>query len=153
MSAEDRGAMCTARGRQAGAPRSVRGGHSARYEARRTQRGSVRAWAPGWSDATAAAVMDVLEDCAENATGSKTLKKQKIAGLLASADGVRLLVAAAGKALVPSDRKDVEAILQKHHLAVASCMADGDLVKAAKLAHSFLKPLYARRHGRLYATM
>ena len=84
----------------------MRGGYSARYEARRAQRGSVRTWAPSWSDATAAAVMDVLEDCAENATGSKTLKKQKIAGLLASADGVRLLVAAAGKALVPSDRKD-----------------------------------------------
>ena len=32
-----------------------------------------------------------------------------------------LLVTAAGKALVASDRKDVEAIVQKHHLAVASC--------------------------------
>ena len=73
-----------------GAPRSVRGGRSTRYEERRLRRGSVRAWAPSWSDATAEAVLKVLEDACERATGSKVLQKKKVAGLLKSTDGVRV---------------------------------------------------------------
>ena len=67
-----------------GAPRSVRGGRSTRYEERRLRRGSVRAWAPSWSDATAEAVLKVLEDACERATGNKVLQKKKVAGLLKS---------------------------------------------------------------------
>ena len=83
--------MCVARGLKTGGPRSVRGGRSARYEERRLAHGTVVAKAPSWSDATAAAVLQVLEDASEMATGSKKLAKKKVARMLASAEGVRLL--------------------------------------------------------------
>ena len=97
--AADRGAAAQSRrafmGRAVvcGAPRSVRAGRSARHIERHLQRGHVRTWAPSWSDATAAAVMQVLEGCSERATGSKKIKAEKVAGMLASAEpeGSRLL--------------------------------------------------------------
>ncbi len=90
-----------------GAPRSVRGGHSARYASRRLQRGSERAWAPGWSDATAAAMLETLEAAAHEATGCKQLKKAKVMGVLASTEGTptRLLISCSCEDLVPVRRK------------------------------------------------
>ena len=101
-----------------GAPRSVRGGRSDRYEARREARGTQRSWAPSWSDATASAVMQMLEDASEMATGSKELKRQKVTDVLASAEGTRLLVSCAGSVLVPADKALVATIVQHHHKLV-----------------------------------
>ena len=64
----------------------MRGGRSERYEERRLARGTLAAKAPSWSDATAAAVLQVLEDASEMATGSKKLAKKKVARMLASAE-------------------------------------------------------------------
>ena len=71
--------MCVARRKTAGGPRSVRGGRSERYEERRLARGTLAAKAPSWSDATAATVLQILEDASEMATGSKKLAKKKVA--------------------------------------------------------------------------
>ena len=131
-----------------GAPRSVRGGRSDRYEARREARGTQRSWAPSWSDATASAVMQMLEDASEMATGSKELKRQKVTGVLASARGTRLLVSCASTVLVPADKALVATIVQHHHNLVAKCCAEGDHAAALKRTKAFLKPLYARKRAR-----
>ena len=140
--------MCVARRLTAGGPRSVRGGRSERYEERRLARGTVAAKAPSWSDATAAAVLQVLEDASEMATGSKKLAKKKVARMLASAEGVRLLSSCVSGELVLADRELVGAIVQKAHQGMLKCYAEGDEKKAEKRAHSFLKPLYERRAAR-----
>ena len=41
-------------------PRALGGGRSARYESRREARNADRAYAPGWSDAAAAVVLEQL---------------------------------------------------------------------------------------------
>ena len=120
-----------------GAPRSVRGGHSARYESRRLQRGSERAWAPGWSDATAAAMLETLEAAAHEATGCKQLKKAKVMGVLASTEGTRLLISCSCEDLVPADRQLVADIVQKYHGMVAGCIAAGDTKRALQRRRRF----------------
>ena len=131
-----------------GAPRSVRAGRSARHTERHIQRGHTRTWAPSWSDATAAAVMQVLEGCSERATGSKKLKAGKVAGMLASAEGSRLLVSCAGADLVPDDRSHVAEIVNHYHKELATITAAGNTQQAIRKAKHFLKPLYVRRHTR-----
>ena len=123
----------------------MRGGRSARYDERHHQRGHERSWAPSWSDATAAAVLQVLESAAMAATGSKVLQKKKVAGMLASTEGSRLLISCSGSDLVPADRQLVADIVTKYHQDVATFVAAGDNDKALRKAHAFLKPLYARR--------
>ena len=83
----------------------MRGGRSARYDERRHQRGHERSWAPSWSDATAAAVLQMLESAAMAATGSKQLQKKKVARMLGSTEGSRLLISCSGSDLVPADRQ------------------------------------------------
>jgi len=126
----------------------VRGGRSARYDERHHQRGHERSWAPSWSDATAAAVLQMLESAAMAATGSKQLQKKKVARMLGSTEGSRLLISCSGSDLVPADRQLVADIVTKYHQAVAACFAAGDNDKALRKAHAFLKPLYARRAAR-----
>ena len=46
------------------APRSIRGGRSARYDERRLERGVQRAYAPAWSDASAHVIMAELHAAA-----------------------------------------------------------------------------------------
>ena len=140
--------MCVARKKTAGGPRSVRGGRSERYEERRLARGTLAAKAPSWSDATAATVLQILEDASEMATGSKKLAKKKVARMLASAEGVRLLSSCVSGELVLADRELVGAIVQKAHQEVVKCYAEDDEKRAEKRAHSFLKPLYERRAAR-----
>ena len=131
-----------------GAPRSVRAGRSTRHAERHIQRGHTRTWAPSWSDATAAAVMQVLEGCSERATGSKKLKAGKVAGMLASAEGSRLLVSCAGADLVPDDRSHVAEIINHYHKELATITAAGNTQQVIRKAKHFLKPLYVRRHAR-----
>ena len=82
------------------------------------------------------------------ATGSKQLQKKKVARMLGSTEGSRLLISCSGSDLVPADRQLVADIVTKYHQAVAACFAAGDNDKALRKAHAFLKPLYARRAAR-----
>ena len=67
--------MGVAWNRAAGAPRSLRGGRAKRYKARREAHGSVREYAPRWTDSTAAAVLCALKASKELAPDEQMVIK------------------------------------------------------------------------------
>ena len=54
-------------GADAGRPRSMAGGRSARYDERRESRGTAGSYAPGWSDAAAALTLECLHSSCKEA--------------------------------------------------------------------------------------
>jgi len=71
-------------------------------------------------------MLQTLEDASQFATGSKQLKKAKVMGVLASAEGTRLLISCSCEDLAPADRQLVADIVKKYHDMVAGCIATGD---------------------------
>ena len=77
---------------------------------------------------------------------------RKVARLLGSADGARVLAKIAGGKVGAVERPLIEEIVQRAHQKVARSLLDGEQGdaeeanrKAEQLARSFLKPLRARR--------
>ena len=122
-----------------GAPRSVVGGRSDRYESRRRARRVARAYAPEWGDASAVAVLQLLKD------------QSAVAGL-----GLGLYTAS-----VMGEPRGFEGILRclrsrlhAREIALAAdimgrCAGDvqsilGERLAVARRVHTFLKPLRER---------
>jgi hypothetical protein len=74
-------------------PRSVTGGHSARYEARRAARGSTQRYAGGWTPASACRVLEALH--ADSSKRGKGLYLQNTLEVLLDDARLRAVVAAA----------------------------------------------------------
>ena len=98
-------------------PRALGGGRSARYESRREARNADRAYAPGWSDAAAAVVLEQLH-------AGSTMCGQKIVQY------TRTVLTDPARAaewedriavhLSPADRKLVASIVRVHAEAIAN---------------------------------
>ena len=125
-------------------PRSVTGGRSARYEPRRAARGSAagRAYAPAWSDASAAAMLAALH------RSWKASLVQHMQGhclyLMVSASRVETLAQSAEAGLSPSDRRVARALLRAHSTRIRQAWEGGRHKEAMGYVHSFLKPLRDR---------
>jgi hypothetical protein len=78
-------------------PRSVTGGHSARYEARRAARGSTQRYAGGWTPASACRVLEALH--ADSSKRGKGLYQNTLEVLL---DDARLAGCAPWSRLRPA---------------------------------------------------
>ena len=132
-------------------PRMVRGGRSARYDARRSERGTVHTRAPEWSDAAAEAVLQTMEESNERVTGKKEVPLLKVARLLGSAEGTRTLIDVASRRVGAAERPVIQSIVHRAHQKVSRCWAagagDAEAAKkqAVRCARSFLKPLRSRR--------
>jgi hypothetical protein len=117
----------------AGAPRSLRGGRSARYEERRAARHASRAYAPRWRDSTAAAVMRVLRE--QSAAAS-----QELTSFLGSfLQSGRSFSSLGRSGLGASEATEVEMIVAAHRAKLSHPGAT-----VAKVVRAMLKPLYVR---------
>ena len=98
--------------RAAGAPRSLRGGRAKRYKARREAHGSVREYAPRWTDSTAAAVLYALKASKELAN-AESLEKHTISLLAHGQPMTRLGPIMKGR-LTEAEKKEAGHVLAAH---------------------------------------
>ena len=104
--------MGVAWNRAAGAPRSLRGGRAKRYKARREAHGSVREYAPRWTDSTAAAVLCALKSSKELAN-AESLEKHTIALLAHGQPMTRLGPIMKGR-LTDAEKEEAGQVLAAH---------------------------------------
>ena len=127
---------------KASRPRAVGGGRSKLYEARRARRpagAAARAYAPEWSDAAAAAVLQAL-----TAQSSGPRKVSQFCDTwLPQADTDEAFMRALK--LSPADHEVATAILAVHAGRAQACTDTGKLRAVVK---AFLKPLRERRGAR-----
>ena len=97
-------------------PRALGGGRSERYESRRVARKAERAYAPSWSDAAAAAVLDHLHK--ESAREGKQIVEYTRT-MLTSAARARELREGVSGSVSPADRQLIASIIQMHASAIA----------------------------------
>ena len=127
-------------------PRALGGGRSERYESRRVARKAERAYAPSWSDAAAAAVLDHLHK--ESAREGKQIVEYTRT-MLTSAARARELREGVSGSVSPADRQLIASIIQTHASAIAKVRgAEG----IKKKVICFLKPLRERRAARADVT-
>ena len=126
-------------------PRAVGGGRSLRYEEQHATRGYVRHYAPAWSDATAAKVLQCLESGAEATNMSIATHTLQTLG---DAGAVTRLIATAQKGLGPRDKDITSQILLAQHEKVARSLQEGGEAAARKAAKAALKPMRERRAAR-----
>ena len=124
-------------------PRAVGGGRSTRYEKRRTVRGGGRAYAPEWSDAAAAAVMQALQEESASPRKIATFCDTWLTDRGAHATFV------AGLRLSPTDRSLAESVIAAN-AERAQNAANAEELRA--VVKSFLKPLRERRAARTEAS-
>ena len=124
------------------APRAVGGGRSPRYDARAHRASAARQYAPEWSDAAAAAVLQALHE--------KSAGPRKVATMcdawLPTAGAARGFVAALG--LSPSDAALTREVLA-FHAQKAQAATDEQALRA--VVKAFLKPLRERKAARTVA--
>ena len=118
----------------------VCGGRSARYGARRAERGTRGAHAATWCDSAAAAVLSALQ---QQKPAGQTLLAHT-AHVLGSDARVHTFMNDVGRRMSMSDRALAEEIMLLHSQRVQQAAAD----KAHQKAHSFLKPLRERGTAR-----
>ena len=123
-------------------PRAVGGGRSRRYDGRAHRVGGARAYAPEWSDAAAAAVMQALQ---EQSAGPRKIAQHCEAWLTAPAGHAAFT---AKLRLSPADSALTRSILE-FHCKKAGAATDGAGLRATVKA--FLKPLRERRAARTTA--
>ena len=126
---------------RASGPRAVGGGRSPRYEQRRAARKSRVKYAPEWSDAAAAAVLEHLEAKKHDMSMSSFCSKWLTDPQEQAASVARLR-------LSPADRSLVASILEAAHEKAVKAQGEGRLPQMVK---SFLKPLGERRSYRTKA--
>ena len=124
------------------APRAVGGGRSPRYARRRVARGVVGVYAPEWSDAAAAAVLDALEKSSAGPRKVSTYCDTWLANRGAHAAFV------AGLKISPADRALATSVIAVSAAKAQGAGSDGELRKVVK---TFLKPLRERRAARTTA--
>ena len=122
-------------------PRAVGGGRSPRYEKRPHRRSGARAYAPEWSDASAAAVLNALKQMSD---GPRKLSQLCDTWLMDKEGHPRFI---AGLKLSPADAGLTAAILDFHRLK-AEAAAASDLQGLRPVVKAFLKPLRERMAAR-----
>ena len=118
------------------------GGRSPRYEQRRAARESRVKYAPEWSDAAAAAVLEHLEAGKQSMSMSAFCTNWLTDPLKQAASIARLR-------LSPADRSLVSSILEIAHEKAVKATEEGRMPQMVK---SFLKPLRERRSHRTSVT-
>ena len=119
------------------------GGRSARYDEGRRARGSQKQYAAEWSDASAAVMLQQLQELC-GALGDSMLSGT-LRVLQCDELGKRLLQGLRGK-LSPHDETVAAGVLELHQGRVRAAGAEDKVLKA--LTMSFLKPLRERASAR-----
>jgi hypothetical protein len=131
-------------------PRSVTGGHSARYEARRAARGSTQRYAGGWTPASACRVLEALH--ADSSKKGKGLYQNTLEVLLDDARLRAVVAAAASKGAMskPEERLAGEQLAHYAERARGLAAQLGGAATSSQAAvkavlHALFKALRARR--------
>ena len=128
---------CKKRGR----PRSMgAGGRAPRYDERRTARATTKQKAPTWSDASARAVFEELqEECTLEGKGITECTRLLLLGELSD----RALLMRFDRRVTPAERAVARSILDFHRTKLQKGLQDGTSTEA-QAVRSFLRPLRDR---------
>ena len=135
---------CKKRGR----PRSMgAGGRAPRYDERRTARATTKQKAPTWSDASARAVFEELqEECKLEGQGITECTRLLLLGELSD----RALLMRFDRRVTPAERAVARSILDFHRTKLQKGLQDGTSTEA-QAVRSFLRPLRDRNGKRTKA--
>ena len=120
-------------------PRAVGGGRSPRYERWKHRLGGARRYAPEWSDAAAAAMLDALHSKSAGPRKIATFCGQWLLDSTAHAGFIRDL------RLSPADAVLAATVVASHASKAQAAMGEKELMAAVK---TFLKPLRERKAAR-----